>query len=906
MSKFLALFITGSVSGGIYAMLSSGLVLTYVTSGIFNFAYGAMAFAVAYTFFQLTVGLGLPSIVAALICLLVVSPLLGLLLDRMIDRHLLGASTVARIVAPIGVLIALPSFVLWLSDLLDNYINLASRELVTLPPGLGPHPPKTWRVGLGATINSNQLAVFGSAIVVSFVLWYVVKHTVMGLRMRACVDRRDLASLRGVRPELVSSQAAILSSMIAGLAGILITPLFNLDPNQFTLLMFVAAAAVAIARFRSIPIAMVAGLGIGVLQSLVAGYVDLPDRLVPGLKASVPFIVLLVALLVLGRQRGRVAGQVADDPPPVDYLADLPKWRRALPWAVVTVALLVWIQFASRFNAGLTAKSISLGIVFLGFVVITGAGGLVSLSQAAFVTFGAMIAALLISHGVPFVLAAIGGGLVACAFGLLVALPSLRLGGLALALATLAAGFMADEMLFNIDGISGGSTGRELRIPSVGPFDFEDPATRATLYLLVFGVMALGVRNLLRSPTGRLMVAIRSSQEASSTSGASVIRPKLVLFGISAFIAGFGGVLLAANNTRIARTDYPTITGLIWVAVMVVFGVRRIGGALVAGLLFYLMPEALRPITESKLVPPILFGLGAITLAQNPDGFMSQLGLQRQMKRAARRAAAAAVATAEQTEAADPLIASNDLGAMPPPSPDLALSVRDLRAGYGEVEVLHGIDLDVHTGSALCILGPNGSGKSTLCSVLAGLLPATRGEVRFFGRDITSLRPDARSSAGLLLAPEYRGIFPDLSVEDNARLWIPDGEARERSLQRFPVLAERRRNQAQLLSGGEQQMLTLAPLLENPPRLLLVDEPSLGLSPTMTRRVFEAVADLRAAGVTIVLIEEHAARAQELVDEIVLLALGHVRWRGAASELPRDLVDEVYLGHAAAVGRSHV
>jgi ABC-type branched-subunit amino acid transport system ATPase component/branched-subunit amino acid ABC-type transport system permease component len=902
MSKFLALFITGTVSGGIYAILSSGLVLTYVTSGVFNFAYGAVAFSVAYTFFQLNVGLGLPTWLAAVIAILVVAPLLGLAIERLVTRHLLGASTVARIVAPIGVLVALPNLVLWVSDLLVDHlgVDLAQRELIILPPGLGPHPAKNWKVGLGASISSDQVAVFGAAIVISLALWFVVKHTVLGLQMRACVDRRDLASLRGVRPEMVSAQAAVLSSVIAGTAGILITPLFNLDPNQFTLLMFVSAAGAALAKFRSILIAMVAGVAIGLMQSMLAGYVHLQARLLPGLRASVPFIVLLAALIVLGRQRGRVAGQVADDAPPADYLADLPRWRRGLPWAIVTVALVVWIQVASTFNAGLTAKSIALGIVFLSFVVITGAGGLVSLAQAAFVTVGAMTTGLATAHGMPFFAAAILGAAAASALGLVVALPSLRLGGLALALATLAAGFMADQMLFQLDWFSGGSTGRPLRLPDIGPFDFSDPASRAMLFLLIFGVLALAVRNLLRSPTGRLMVAIRSSEAAASTSGASVLLPKLALFGVSAGIAGFGGALLAVNNTRITGGDFPTTVGLIWVAVMVVFGVRRIGGALVSGLLFFLMPEALRHLTDSTLIPPILFGLGAITLAQNPDGFMSVMGLQRQVKRQARRDRAAVTAEPARATAVAPARRAE----APLTGADHALSLAGVRAGYGEVNVLSDVDLHVAPGSAVCILGPNGAGKSTLAAVIAGLLPATAGTVRYYGRDITAQAPFERAREGLLLAPEYRGIFPDLSVEDNAMVWIRDAPERHRALSRFPILEQRRRQQAQLLSGGEQQMLTLAPLLERPPKVLVIDEPSLGLSPTSTNQVFAALRELRAAGVTIVLIEEHAARAMELVDEIVLLGTGRVRWKGRASQLPQSLVDEVYLGRAAAAAHA--
>jgi ABC-type branched-subunit amino acid transport system ATPase component len=255
------------------------------------------------------------------------------------------------------------------------------------------------------------------------------------------------------------------------------------------------------------------------------------------------------------------------------------------------------------------------------------------------------------------------------------------------------------------------------------------------------------------------------------------------------------------------------------------------------------------------------------------------------------------------------VVTADVAGAVPPPSEPSAtpaaaagtpaLAVRGLRAGYGEVEVLHDVDLVVEQGRSVCILGPNGAGKSTLCAVLAGLLPATRGTVHYYGDEVTTLPPHRRARDGLLLAPEYRGIFPDLAVEDNVMVWIRDERERRGALERFPVLAERRRQQAQLLSGGEQQMLTLAPLLERPPRVLLIDEPALGLSPGATGQVFAALAELRAAGVTIVLSEEHATRAVDLVDEIVLLSVGRVRWRGPAGALPQDVVDEVYLGRSA-------
>src|SRR5262249_30985014 len=162
----------------------------------------------------------------------------------------------------IGVLVALPNLIFLVSDWLTNtaHVPLASRTTIFLPPGIGPYPAKTWSFMSGATLNSDQLAVFIAAIVVATGLWYVIKHTPLGLRMRAVVDRRELASLRGVDPARVSTQAVLMSSLLAALSGVLIGPLFNLSPDTFTYLMFVSAAAAALGRFRSIPLAMLGGL----------------------------------------------------------------------------------------------------------------------------------------------------------------------------------------------------------------------------------------------------------------------------------------------------------------------------------------------------------------------------------------------------------------------------------------------------------------------------------------------------------------------------------------------------------------------------------------------------------------------------------------------------------------------
>ena len=630
MNKFVSLLLTGAVSGGIYAIYASGLVLTYSTARIFNFAFGSIAFATAFVYYQLNTGLGLSVVPSALLCVGVFAPVMGFVLERAVFARLSRAPEFARIVGTIGILVALPNLCIvtaqWLRETVG--IGLASEEQVYLPPGIGPTPPKLYHVTDGVVLSSDQVAVFLAAIIVAGGLWALMNHTRLGLNLRATVDRPDLAKLRGIDTSAVSTIGTVIGTVLAGLAGVLIAPLFSLDPHVFTSLMLAAAAGGVIKGFTSIPLAMVGGIVLGIVQSMVAGYVDFGSDLVPGLRSSVPFIVLFIGLLFLARDRSRRAGVTSDDGAGdsgavLEDRHDLPVWRRAGPWTVATSAFVVWVLATSTFNAALAVKGVALGLVFLSFVVVTGIGGMVSLTQAAFVMAGAFTAAILLDHGVPFFLAALAGGAVAAGAGVIVALPSLRLGGLALSLATLAMGLMADQMIFQLDAVNGGSLGRAVSRPSLFGVDFDGDRAYTMLLLGVFAIVALGVRNLMRSNTGRAMAALRSSEVAAATSGASPVRLKFLLFGISAAIAGFGGALLGAVNPRVSPTDFTTPVGLVWVTVAILFGVRRPGSALIGGLAFVFTPEIISNVSGSAQLASVFFGLGAIQLAGNPDGLMS-------------------------------------------------------------------------------------------------------------------------------------------------------------------------------------------------------------------------------------------------------------------------------------------
>jgi len=234
------------------------------------------------------------------------------------------------------------------------------------------------------------------------------------------------------------------------------------------------------------------------------------------------------------------------------------------------------------------------------------------------------------------------------------------------------------------------------------------------------------------------------------------------------------------------------------------------------------------------------------------------------------------------------------------------LEVRDLRVRYGAITAIRGVDLDINAGEIVALIGANGAGKSTIARAIAGLLPF-QGEMRYDGRPLRADNAEQNVRAGIALVPEGRGILARMTVEENLMMGLycrGDKSAAMSELaklqERFPILAERRHKMASLLSGGEQQMLAIARALLSKPRLLLLDEPSLGLAPMLTDRVFEMVGQLRAEGLTVLLVEQKARQALKMADRAYLLETGRVVKSGRASDLIDDaVISETFLGGSA-------
>jgi ABC-type branched-subunit amino acid transport system ATPase component len=232
------------------------------------------------------------------------------------------------------------------------------------------------------------------------------------------------------------------------------------------------------------------------------------------------------------------------------------------------------------------------------------------------------------------------------------------------------------------------------------------------------------------------------------------------------------------------------------------------------------------------------------------------------------------------------------------------LAAQGLTAGYGTIDILHDVSLEVNVGEIVSIIGPNGAGKSTAFKTIVGFLRPRRGTVLFNGEAITGLRPDLVLRRGLAYVPQGRIVFPQMTVLENLEMgaYIEPSHARvtaalERVYALFPILHERRAQRAGTMSGGEQQMVAIARALMTSPRLILLDEPSLGLSPKFVTLIFDKLVEMRRAGFTLTVVEQNATRALGIADRGYVLELGRNRYEGSGPRLLADPeVKRLYLG----------
>jgi branched-subunit amino acid ABC-type transport system permease component len=643
-NDFIAAVLRGISFGSVYALLAVGLVVTYRTTGVFNLAFGPQAFFAAAVYYDTHVTHGWPIWLAAIWTIGIVSPLLGILLDRFLFRFLRTASETAKLVTVLGLFVAVPAIVwLWFGQ-----------DLRTDGTGIIPNGSTTYEVFKDVFISRDDMAIMACAIGVLVALVLVFRYTAFGLRMRAVVESPRLTELAGVDADRVSMGSWALSSAIAGLAGVLLVPVFagQVDYTYFERLTIAAIAAVVIGQLGSVPLAFFGGLALGVTQQLLDKYLPTNSFFASTLRPALPFVVgfaVLVLSPALARRTAPADPLAGVDPPPPALAADdRPAWlTKATRGFGVAIFCVVgyWLFFHANDSwIDLSVRAAILGVIFLSITVITGFAGQLSLCQAAFAAIGsAATAQLAIAQGMSVLVAMVIGAFIAAAVGALVALPVLRLGGVFLALATLSFAFFFDAVILQFGWVGGGTAVLETPRPQIGSIDFGNGHDRAflVLTLIVLAIVSMLVIWVRNGTTGRSLDAIRGSEVASASIGINRNRAKIMAFALSAGIAGLGGGLMVTythgGSASTIQANFAPEFGLVWIVLVVTLGARTIEGALNAafGFVFFaavILPTwipwlvNLQPWYHMSSLPlglqTVLFGLGALTFAKHPEGIL--------------------------------------------------------------------------------------------------------------------------------------------------------------------------------------------------------------------------------------------------------------------------------------------
>jgi sulfate-transporting ATPase len=891
--------------GGLYALISLGIVLVYRGSGVINFAQGAIGMAGTYLYWSLHDNGNMPFAEAFTISILA-SLAFGIFIQLVIMRALRHQSPLARMLATVGILVTLTSAVAL------KWPQAVQEVQSSLPTG-------SVHFGGSITLGQNEIWIFGIVIVLSAAFYLVYRYTRFGLATTAVTENPIAASTLGYSPDLIASVNWALGCALATLAGILLAPITGLSVEGLTLLAIPAFAAVVVGNFRSFPITVGAGLALGVIQSEMSNYVPSTT----GWAEAVPFFILLIVLAVRGRA---LSGKA-------ERAIRLPRagTGRIRPWAVgffVVICLLGIEILDYNWVAGITT-TLAVALVVLSLVVVTGYAGQLSLAQLALAGIGAWFAARCMAvDGLPFWLAAILGVVAAFPVGLLVGLPALRTRGVNLAIATLGLSVAAYYLIFTSSSLSGGSNGFSVGNPSIFGIDLSpvvDPRPYAIFTLILFFLAAVAVANLRRGRTGRRLLAVRSNERAAASLGVGVMSSKLYAFGLASMIAALGGVLIAFVNPNISFGEFDPISSITYVGYAVIGGIGYVSGPLFGATL---APGALgsnvTDLFSSAIQNYLTVASGIIlilTLVFNANGVAHVEALRwRKIFAATRRRLPGPLEAGVEWLGRRAIVArvadSPQAGAVPrAPVGSRTLRTDGLSVTLGGVRALVGVSMEMAAGEVLGLIGPNGAGKTTFIDAVTGFNRPSSGAVLLDGAPVTSLSPRRRAELGMGRSFQTLELFEDMTVAENllvaseSRCWhhrVTDlvrpgrprlGAAAIASMAQLGLTAHINDMPGDL-PYGTRCLVAIARALAAEPAFLFLDEPAAGLSEAERAELSRTIRRLAdEVGVGVILVEHDMDFVMRTCDRIVALEFGKVLAQGSPSEIRRDpLVIRAYLG----------
>ena len=898
--------ILGLGSGAAYVLLAQGVVLIYRGSGVVNFAHGAVAMVGAYLYDEEFRARDHWPVAPALICSLLLAAVIGALIHLLVMRPLRDAAALTRVIATLGVLLVLnAAATLRYGSQLVTVGNLFPQGVLDAKGSVTVPQDRIWLLGL-------SLAVTGA-------LWAIGKYTRFGLATSAAAENQRAASSLGWSPDLLATVNWALGSMLAALAGIIVSAYAGLQVSTLTLIVIVALAAALFGGFSSYPLVLLGGLGIGVARSELVGVVEARYWHQQGLEDAVPFLIVVLVLVVRGRGLP-LRGTVIDRMPRLGT-GRIRAW--VLVPSLVLFTLLVLDVFSQNTDQALTISLVA-ATVMLSVVVLTGYTGQLSLAQWAIGGMGAWIAAGLVAdlHW-PFLAALLAGMLGAALAGAVFALPALRTRGVNLAVITLGMGLALQSVLFDNSQYTGGYNGFAVGPQKILGFDIDplaDPSHYTLFAFAVFVLVALVACNVRRGRAGRRLIAVRTNERAATSLGISVVGAKMYGFVLSAAIAGLGGIVLAFQNPYVSfGNGYDPLSSINAVALAVVGGVGHLigplfGSTLQDGGVGSLISDALSGIDPWF---PLIGGLALILLLiTHPDGIAAVVSKQvagalREIPRPRRTRPA----TAAPVCAAEPDPSGRRVRARP-----VVLEVSGLTVRFGGVVALDDVGFAVHPGEVVGLMGPNGAGKTTFIDAVTGFVHPSAGRVTLDGRRIEGLPAHRRVRAGLSRSFQSLELFDDISVRDNLRAAADPRDLRSYATNLFwhrerPLpprvtaavadleLTEYLDATPDELPYGKRRLVAIARAIATDPSVLLLDEPGAGLDEHETAELGLVVRRLAEDwGIGVLLIEHDVKMLMETSDRVVVLDFGRKIAEGAPDLVRGDaLVRAAYLGDAQPV-----